>query len=50
MNLEDFYSEIKGAIDFLGVEWGTKNLISVRIENDTIILSYGYKSVHIKCE
>lgn len=48
MDAESFYDEFKEALKYLGVSWGSKYLVKVSVENDSIILSYKTKSVMLK--
>ena len=48
MNAENFYEEFKEALKYLGVGWGNKNLIEVKIKKDKLVMKYGGKEVHIK--
>ncbi len=48
MNAEDFYQELKDALDYFGLSWRDKNLVALTLVNDGVMLSYLGRSVLVK--
>jgi len=48
MTCEQFYEEMKRALDYLGVGFHGMHLVTVSSANGEFILSYGNKSIAIK--
>ena len=47
MNGEEFYAEFKEALRYLGVEWGNKEVVTMKLVPDAIVLHYGHREARI---
>lgn len=48
MNGEEFYQNFKEALAFLGLDWGDKNEMTVKIEDGKIWFTHGDRSAGFK--
>lgn len=50
MTLEALYQDMKDALDFLGLAWGEKELATVTLDRDELVISYGGRSCRVQIE
>lgn len=50
MTLEALYQDMKDALDFLGLSWGQKELATVTLARDELVISYGGRACRIQIE
>ena len=49
MNAEDFYQELKDALDYFGLSWRDKHLVTVTLANPVgVLLTYEHRTVLVK--
>jgi hypothetical protein len=48
MNADEFYEGFKDALAYLGLAWGQKDLATVHIEGDRLVVSHGAYSATIQ--
>ena len=48
MNADMFYEEFKLALSYLDVPWGLKELATIKLDGDNVVISYANKVVTFK--
>ena len=48
MNAEEFYDLLKETLKFFNLDWGSKNLMEIRLENEKLVFRYKNMSVGIE--